>query len=185
MGEPGGTTRYPNPAYIKTCTPQCWERLFSNRAERQKQRDGRRANAGNNDLTCAFVFLAESASLHHPGDDDLTIAFVFFVVCTKPVATLVLSSFSGSPSAVGKEPESATAPVSSGSRGTSRRSRGQGHGPPVRLQKRGRLIFCLLLINLYRFTCTHIHWLAGSSSIRAVGAPYGSPSMMIKRPIWR
>ena len=62
-----------------------------------------------------------------PATTSPAIVFVFLVVCTKPAATLVLSPSSGSPSAVGKEPESAATPAPSRGREASRRSGGEGH----------------------------------------------------------
>ena len=69
------------------------------------------ARGADENLACAFVFLAKPAGLHHAGYNP-AIIFVFLAVCTKPAATLVLPSSSGSPYTVGKEPESATAPPS-------------------------------------------------------------------------
>ena len=75
---------------------------------------------------------ATRSTLHvqaqHRPNDDLTIIFIFFVIYTKPMVTLVLSSSSDSPFAVGNEPESTTACAGakqrpSGSLGTSRATR--------------------------------------------------------------
>ena len=78
---------------------------------------------------------ATRSTLHvqaqHRPNDDLTIMFVFLIVYTKPVATLVLSSSSGSPSTVGKEPESTTAPAQPKSTPSRRRPSSSRH-PPAR-----------------------------------------------------